>query len=45
MATRSGAVILISCDSWMGVDWSPASNEDLDSVDRYLSAGIALSPS
>jgi hypothetical protein len=39
MATRGGAVILISCDSWMGVDWSDASKDDLESIDRYLSAG------
>jgi hypothetical protein len=45
MATRRGAVILISCDQWMSVDWSDASKEDLDGVDSYLSKGFAISAS
>ena len=40
MATRSGAVLLISCDSWMAVDWSDAGRDDLELVNRYLSEGF-----
>jgi hypothetical protein len=39
MATRGGAVILISCDSWMSVDWSEASEADLAAIDAYLAQG------
>lgn len=43
MATRGGAVILISCDHWMGVDWSDAPEEELASMNLYLGEGFPLS--
>ena len=43
MATRGGAVILISCDHWMAVDWSDASEEELESMNLYLDDGFPLS--
>jgi len=39
MATRVGAVLLISCDSWMSVGWHPAPEADLAQIDRYLGGG------
>ena len=43
MATRGGAVILISCDNWMAVDWSDAAEEELESMNLYLGEGFPLS--
>jgi hypothetical protein len=43
MATRGGAVILISCDYWMAVDWSDAPEEELESMNLYLGEGFPLS--
>jgi hypothetical protein len=39
MATRGGAVLLISCDGWMSVEWSAAPEAEVATLDRYLAAG------
>ena len=43
MATRGGAVILISCDNWMAVDWSDAAEEELELMNLYLGDGFPMS--